>query len=264
MTKPIAVITGAASGIGEALAEQLVSSHQLILVDMNSEALARLSNRLEGSHTLVVDLTSTREIDTLVSTLNSFSGRLDLLINSAGITHRSLACETELDVINKVMQVDYLAPVQLVSGLFSRLNNDASLIVNLGSMAGWMPVAGRAGYCAAKSALAQYFETLRAESANLGLSILMVYPTFVATPIERNALDGVGGVANKPRSTAGNVQSLESVVTKIIRAINRRDQRLYFDRFTRFAATLYGLFPRLYQFLMQRKFKVEIDNRSQS
>ena len=261
MTKPIAVITGAASGIGEALAEQLVSSHRLILVDMNSEALLALSSRLAGSEALVVDLTSTSEIEALLNKLNSLAGNLDLLINSAGITHRSLACETDLDVVKRVMQVDYFAPVQLVSGLFERLNNDATLIVNLGSMAGWMPVVGRAGYCAAKSALAQYFETLRAESAHLELSILMVYPTFVATPIEHNALDGSGGVANKPRSTAGNVQSLESVVAKILTAINRRDERLYFDRFTRFATTLYWVFPRIYQFLMRRKFSVEIKHR---
>ncbi|WP_298633615.1 SDR family NAD(P)-dependent oxidoreductase [uncultured Umboniibacter sp.] len=258
MTKPIAVITGAASGIGEALAEQLVSSHRLILVDINREALSALSTRLAGSEALVADLTSTSEIEALLNKLNLLTGNLALLINSAGITHRSLACETELEVVKRVMQVDYFAPVQLVSGLFERLNQDATLIVNLGSMAGWMPVAGRAGYCAAKSALTQYFETLRAESSHLGLSILMVYPTFVATPIEHNALDGAGGMTNKPRSTAGNVQTLDSVVTKIMRAIHRRDERLYFDIFTSFAKVLYWLFPRVYQRLMRRKFSEEI------
>ena len=259
MTKPIAVITGAASGIGKALAEQLADSHRLVLVDRDEAALLHVATGKKDRLVQVVDLSNTEEIDALVATISGLEGKLALLINSAGITHRSMASETELAVIQRVMQVDYFAPVQLTSGLFARLNHDRSLVVNLGSMAGWMPVAGRAGYCAAKSALSQYFETLRAESHGLGLGILMVYPTFVATPIEQNALDARGKVATKSRSTAGRVQSLDSVVSKIMAAIHRREQRLYFDYFTRFATWIYKFSPGLYQYLMRRKFQVEIN-----
>lgn len=260
--KPIAIITGAASGIGLALAHQLRADYRLLLVDVNATALQHQFNDWDDAKIYAMDLTNRAAVAAwLTSQLNELSG-LDLLVNNAGITHRSLAVATKMDVIERVMAVDYLAPVQLTQGLLPLLQKRSGKIVNMGSMAGWMPVLGRAGYCAAKSALSQYFETLRAELADTGVTLLMIYPSFIDTPIENHALDGQGSIAQYPRSMVGKMRSTEWMAQRIVRAIRNNRQRLLPDRFTYFASLLYRIAPSLYLRLMRRRLGVELHVKS--
>lgn len=260
-TKPVALITGAASGLGLDLAKQLATTHHLLLVDIQLDRLQSQSAQFADVTCLQCDLSREASVDNLVRQVGEQHPRLDLLVNNAGITHRSLAVDTHLSVIQQVMAVDYLSPVQLTLGVMPLLSAGAS-IVNIGSMAGWMPVLGRAGYCAAKSALHQYFETLRAELAGNSVNVLMVYPSFLDTPIERNALDGLGGRASHTRSMVGKMRSSEWMAKLIIKAINKREERLFPDRFTRFSSLLYRLFPRIYLRLMRRRLAEERHVRS--
>lgn len=260
-SKPIALITGAASGLGLALAHQLHSEYQLVLVDINAPALEQQFGGWADVDTHTLDLTNSAAVATWLDQIAPQLPRLDLLINNAGITHRSLATVTQLDVIERVLAVDYLAPVQLTQGLLPLLQKSRGKIVNMGSMAGWMPVLGRAGYCAAKSALTQYFETLRAELTDTPVSILMVYPSFVDTPIENHALDGQGLVAKHPRSMVGKMRSTKWMAERIVRAIQNNRLRLFPDRFTYFASLLYRIAPSFYLRLMRRRLRVELDNK---
>ncbi|MFP3386548.1 SDR family NAD(P)-dependent oxidoreductase, partial [Tritonibacter sp. SIMBA_163] len=85
-------------------------------------------------------------------------GGVDLLVNNAGITHRSLAADTDPAVLARVMTVDWEAPAALTLALLPDLRARGGGLINIGSMAGWMPVLGRAGYCSAKAAFGQFFE----------------------------------------------------------------------------------------------------------
>ncbi|WP_414829609.1 SDR family NAD(P)-dependent oxidoreductase [Alteromonas sp. H39] len=256
--KPVAVITGAASGLGRDLAHALASRYHLILVDIQKEALDEVANALTQADTQVCDLSDTSDISRLIAAVTARCASIDLLINNAGVTHRSLATSTQLHVIHNLMSVDYLAPVQLTQGLLAHMNAE-STVVNIGSMAGWMPVLGRAGYCAAKSALHQYFETLRAELGNSGPHILMVYPGFLDTPIENNALDGAGNKARHKRTMAGRMRSSQWMAAKIVTGIEKKQRRLFPDRFTAAASLLYRVFPSLYLHLMRKKLHRELD-----
>jgi short-subunit dehydrogenase len=258
-TLPVAVITGAASGLGLDLAKQLYSSHQLVLVDIDRERLQEQTNELPSALHFCCDLADYSEVEKLLQRLNVQLSGVDLLINNAGITHRSLAKHTNHAVVRKVMAIDYLAPVQLTQGLLPLLCQRQGKIVNIGSMAGWMPVLARAGYCAAKSALHQYFETLRAELHNESVTILMVYPSFLDTPIEKNALDGKGHKAAHKRSMVGKMRSSEWMAGLIVDAIRQDKQRLFPDIFTYLSSLVYRLFPRLYLRLMRNKFSSELD-----
>lgn len=259
MNKPLAVITGAASGIGLKMAQDLAARYRLVLVDINEAALLSVAEALDAHRALVCDLTKTAEVDALVAQVLSLQGELGLLVNNAGITHRSLAADTSQAVLERVMQVNYFAPVQLTQGLYQRLCDDQGTIVNLSSMAGWMPVMGRAGYCAAKAAIHQFFEVLRAESRAKGVKIVMVYPSFVDTPIENHALDARGEKAAHQRSTIGRVRGVDWVVGRIIDAIERGQERVFLDRFTWFASLLYKIAPKTFMVNMERKFAVEIE-----
>ncbi|MEW9797077.1 SDR family NAD(P)-dependent oxidoreductase [Alteromonas sp. CYL-A6] len=257
-SRPVAVITGAASGLGLDLARQLAPHYDLILIDVQADALKQAAASLGGQRYFVCDLSEPTDITTLTQTLCGEPTRISVLINNAGITHRSLADKTQTQIIQKVMQINYLAPVQLTQELLPVLT-DQACIVNISSMAGWMPVLGRAGYCASKSALHQYFETLRAEWHGNGKHILMVYPSFLATPIEQNALNGQGGRATHARSMVGALRSSEAMARQIVTAMARRQQRLLPDTFTRFSSLLYRLMPRVYLHLMRKRLASELE-----
>ena len=256
---PIALITGAASGLGLDLAKQLAGRYQLILVDIDLEYLQLQSVELVNAACYGCDLADGQGVDELCELLKLQYQRIDLLINNAGITHRSLAKVTRPAVIEKIMAVDYFAPVRLTHGLLPLLEVAAGKVVNISSMAGWMPVMARAGYCAAKSALHQYFETFRAEIKRSGVSVLMVYPSFLDTPIDKNALNGEGGKTKHARSMVGKMRSSHWMAQQICAAISIDKERLFPDRFTHVSSLLYRLMPRLFMHLMRRKFASELE-----
>ncbi|MAX56756.1 MAG: short-chain dehydrogenase [Alcanivoracaceae bacterium] len=258
------LITGAASGLGWALAQQAFAlGYRVILADMNEvllearvEALA--ARDAERVTSRVLDVTNSDAITLLVPWLEK-NGGLDLLVNNAGITHRSLAEKTAMSVFQKVMAVDWQAPVELSVACLPLLKKSRGGIINIGSMAGWMPVLGRAGYCSAKSALGQFFEVMRGEVSRYGIHILMAYPSFLDTPIEKNALGHDGKPAAHARSMVGNMRTPEWMAEQVFEAYGKGRKRLFPDRFTWFASVLWRVAPDLYQRLMLRKFASELE-----
>ncbi len=256
---PVALITGAASGLGLDLAKQLAGRYQLILVDVNQASLVKQTSELANVDYYACDLSDAEQINELCKVINARYTRLDLLINNAGITHRSLAKVTRPEVIEKIMAVDFFAPMRLAHGLLNALETAQGKVVNVSSMAGWMPVMARAGYCAAKAALHQYFETFRAEMKRTNVSVLMVYPSFLDTPIDKNALNGEGGKTQHARSMVGKMRTSSWMAEQICKAISVDKERLFPDSFTHFSSVLYRLMPRLFMHLMSRKFASELE-----
>ncbi|WP_231757066.1 SDR family NAD(P)-dependent oxidoreductase [Microbulbifer elongatus] len=266
----VAVVTGAAGGLGWAMVQQLAARAQqsatslrLVLVDMNSDALqhraAELTQPLVSVDVHVADLSAEDSVAGLCRALCNAHPQIDLLINNAGITHRSLSTQTTNAVIRRVMAVDYHAPVELAQGLLAPMRAAGGCVVNISSMAGWMPVLGRAGYCAAKSALHQYFETFREEVRDDGISVLMVYPSFVATNIDANALSGDGGRAQHAQSTVGQVRTADWMAARIVNAVAAGKERLFPWDKTLLGAYLYKLAPRLFLRQMVKNFRVELE-----
>ncbi|MDE3736512.1 SDR family NAD(P)-dependent oxidoreductase [Metapseudomonas resinovorans] len=253
----VVLITGAASGLGWELAR---ASHArgdtLLLTDLDASGLAVRVAELGDERVLGIagDITDGGVHRQLVEACHLRFGRLDLLINNAGITHRSPTLRTEPQVLRRVMAVDYHAPLELTLATLPLLRESGGQVVAIGSMAGWMPVLGRAGYCAAKSALTQAFEVLRAEIARDGVGLLMVYPSFLDTPIERNALGGDGRPAQHARSTIGKVRRADWMAGEILKAVDRRGQRLFPDRGSWLASLLWRLAPAFYHRQMSRRF----------
>ncbi|WP_226667452.1 SDR family NAD(P)-dependent oxidoreductase [Microbulbifer aggregans] len=263
------VVTGAAGGLGWALVQALVKSQagresvRFALVDVNAEAVAARARELEqqdiDADVFAIDLSSEEAVAELCTRLRAIYEHVDLLVNNAGITHRSLSTQTSNAVIRRVMAVDYHAPVELAQGLLPQLRAAGGCVVNISSMAGWMPVLGRAGYCAAKSALHQYFETFREEVRDDGVRVLMVYPSFVATNIDTNALSGDGGRAQHAQSTVGTVRSADWMAGKIVNALEKGKERLFPRDKSLLGAYLYKLAPRLFLKQMVRNFRVELE-----
>lgn len=258
----IVVITGAASGLGWALAQRFFGrGDHVVLVDCNAALLAEREKALarpERVKTAVLDLTDASALVAFADALREEFPKIDVLVNNAGITHRSPVIHTQPAVLHRVMQVDYSAVVNLTLALYPALEVAKGSIINIGSMAGWMPVPGRAAYCAAKSALHQFFETFRAEVRARGVKVLMVYPSFLDTPIEKNALGADGKPATHGRSTIGQVRSADWMAGGIVSALEANKERLFPDRFSAFAAILYRLWPTFFHRQIQRRFAGEM------
>ncbi len=260
----VVLITGAASGLGWALAQACQRrGDALLLVDRDEALLRQRERTLRGRAntplaTLAGDLCEVAFQRRLFDELQCGYGRLDLLLNNAGITHRSRVADTDPAVFERVMAVDWQVPVRLAVLALPLLRASRGCIVNIGSMAGWMPLPGRAAYCAAKAALGQFFEVLRCELADDGIRILNVYPSFLDTPIERNALGADGAAARHARSTTGEVRSPEWMAARILQAEARGRPWLFPDRLSWFGSVLWRLWPAQYLRSMRRRFASEL------
>ena len=257
----VTLITGAASGLGWQLARAChARGDTLLLTDINAASLAARATELGHPHVLAIagDITDPALHSQLVQQCRERFGRLDLLINNAGITHRSPTIQTDPRVFRQVMAVDYHAPLELTLTALPLLRESRGQVAAIGSMAGWMPVLGRAGYCAAKSALGQAFEVLRAEIARDGIHLLMVYPSFLDTPIDRNALGADGKPAGHARSTIGRVRGADWMAREILNSLGTGQQRLFPDRGSWLASLLWRVAPALYYRQMSRRFAAEM------
>ena len=258
----VTLITGAASGLGWAMARHwYAAGHYLVLVDIDADALSKRVTEigdLDRVMMVTTDITQLDDIAALIEQVSERFGRLDLLVNNAGITHRSPAYQTDPAVFRKVMAVDWQGAVELTMAALPMLRESKGQIICIGSMAGWMPVPGRAAYCAAKSALTQFFEVLRLELEPEGIHILMVYPSFLDTPIENHALGRDGSIAKHPRSMIGNMRSAEWMAEQIDQGLQRRKRWILPDPLSRFGSLLWRIAPALYLRQVSRRFKGEL------
>ena len=195
-------ITGASSGIGAALARGLAGQGaRVVLSGRNAEALAAVAKDCGETLILPFETTDYSALPAAVAKAWDWSVGIDLLVNNAGISQRSLAQETAFDVYEKIVAVDLLAPIALTQALLPRMvARGSGRIAMISSIAGKVGVPMRTAYCAAKFGLAGYGDALRAEVAHLGLQVHNIYPGSVATDVSRNALTADGsrrGVSDK-------------------------------------------------------------------
>jgi dehydrogenase/reductase SDR family member 7B len=198
-------ITGASSGIGEALAKAFVArGGACVLSGRNIAELERVqrdSGAPEMCMILPFETTDLACLPAMVAAATGFRGSVDILVNNAGISQRSLATDTDFSVYEKIMEVDLMAPIALTQAMLPQfIAQKSGQLVMISSVAGKIGVPMRTAYCAAKHGLIGYSDALRAEVAGQGTSVLVVTPGSIRTNVSRNALNGdatVRGVSDK-------------------------------------------------------------------
>lgn len=198
-TGKTAWITGASSGIGEALASAFVAAGgNAILSGRNVAELDRVASESGAPERCCILPFDTMDFAVLpekVSAAIAFRGGVDVLVNNAGITQRSLAIDTDFSVYDRIIGVDLLAPIALTQALLPHfLGRGAGQLVMISSVAGKAGVPLRTAYCAAKHGLVGYSDALRTEIAGQGVKVLVVAPGSVKTNVSRNALNADGSV----------------------------------------------------------------------
>ena len=250
-------ITGASSGIGAALAHALAARGARLI--LSARSADRLEEVRQGCSTpdehlcLVMDLADRASIEAAWSRLQEVPREVDILINNAGMTQRALVKETRMEVYRFLLEVNFLAAVDLTKKVLpGMLERDAGQIVAVSSLMGKFASPQRSGYAAAKHALQGFMDALRAEVHAAGILVLVASPGFVNTDVSRNALRGDGTPHGKMDPAQAAAISAESCAGQIIAAMAKGRAEVFPGGKERVGLLLHRLSPALLRRVMRK------------
>lgn len=260
----VVVLTGASTGIGEALAHKLAEQGAwLVLAARNAQKLEAVATecRKRGGRAVVVatDVTHETECRELIERAVAEYSRIDTLINNAGLSMwMKLEDVEDLSSLEYLMRVNYFGSMYCTYYALPYLKQSKGRIVAVASVAARTGIPTRTGYAASKHALHGFFDSLRTEVEPLGVKVLLVCPSFISTGIERNALAGDGGPVRHAQSIVGRRAAPEAVAEKIYRAAEAERRLLLPDRVSRLSWWVSRLAPRFYERQMVKKLGKEL------
>lgn len=228
----VAIITGASSGIGRELALQLADGGAwLALAARNEAGLNEVGVlcRERGGRALVVptDVSVNHQCRDLIDATVSEYGRIDTLINNAGISMWSRFDELEtLEFFDTIMRVNYLGAVYCTYWALPHLKDTKGRIVGVLSLTGRTGVPTRSGYAASKHAMAGFFDSLRIELIDSGITVTMIYPDFIATEARKHAFGPDGKPMGDSPVREAEIMTAEECSRQIIKAMGRRKREL--------------------------------------
>lgn len=258
----VALVTGAASGIGAALSQSLAGRGcALFLIDRDTAGLGAIAARTTAlgadTATHVLDLTDAAAIAALPARVAERFGRIDLLVNNAGVALGGRFEETDLDDFEWVLDVNLRAVVRMCHAFLPMLTaRPMAHIVNVSSLFGLIAPPGQVAYATSKFGVRGFTEALRHEYAGTGLGVSVVHPGGVATAIARNARsprlseDPSEAEAQRLATEEGRVAfeklltlSPDRAAAEILRGIERRAPRIIVGKDARNAALIQRLLP---------------------
>lgn len=251
-------ITGASSGIGKALAFEWAKQHcNIALTGRNTDELQQVKNQLEQigtqAHVFYLDLEKQETHQACFNEILAVFGRIDILVNNGGISQRSLAIESKLEVDRKVMEVNFFGAVsltKLVLPLFIKQGNGQ--IVVLSSIAGKFGFPLRSIYSASKFALVGYFESVALENEKHNIFVTLVYPGRVKTNISVNAVTADGKVHGKMDKGQEEGISAQQCAQKIVKGVAKKKRNLLIGGKEVLLAQIKRFFPALFYVIAKR------------
>ncbi len=242
-------ITGASSGIGKALAIELAShGAELILSSRRAEALEEVKKECVGApkvHVLPLDLSKSDTLPQAVQKAYEICPNgIDILVNNGGISQRSLAINTDLEVDRKVMEIDYFGTVALTKAILPRfVKQQRGQFVVVTSLMGKFSSPMRSGYCGAKHALHGFFDALYLEHWKDNIAVTLICPGFIRTNISKNALVGDGSKQETMDEATGAGLTPEQCAKRMAKAIYKRKPEVYIGKKEILAIYLKRYFP---------------------
>jgi NAD(P)-dependent dehydrogenase (short-subunit alcohol dehydrogenase family) len=257
------VVSGAGNGLGRALALRFArGGASIVALDRDSGAVAAVAGELARAGFAALayscDVTDAGACQAAIEATVARFGRIDVLINNAGISHRSAFAQTETAVLRRVVEVNLFGAINLTRPALPALKKTHGLIVAVSSVAGYTPLIARTGYAASKHALHGFFESLRTELAPDGIDVMMVCPSFIATGIEKNALGPGGGAATHAQVVVGRRLQPDDVADRVFHGAERGSRLLLIGRTARAAWWVSRLAPSLYERIMARQLQGEM------
>jgi short-subunit dehydrogenase len=231
MNNKVVIITGASSGIGLACAYEFAKQGALLsLAARNIDKLVEVQKEMQaqGGKVLVVQTDVTNELDckTLIEKTFVEYGRIDVLINNAGISMRALFKDADLSVIKQLMDVNFWGTVYCTKYALPHLLSTRGTVAGVSSIAGFVGLPGRTGYSASKFAMHGFLEALRTENLKTGLHVLIAAPGFTASNIRKTALMADGTTQGGTPRQEDKMMTAEEVASHIYKAIEKRKRTL--------------------------------------
>lgn len=220
----VAVITGASSGIGKSIAIEFAKQQSNVVcaarnMERLQETVALCENEGVKAIPVRTDVASEMDCKNLMETTKNHFGRIDFLINNAGISMRSLFTETKLEVMKKIIDTNFWGMVYCSHYAINSLIKNKGWIVGISSIAGFRALPGRTAYSASKFAMNGFLEALRTENMKTGLKVLTFAPGFTSSNIRKTALMGDGSIQEKSPRQEKNMMLPGEVAKELIKAL---------------------------------------------
>lgn len=231
MKDKVVIITGASSGIGKALVMRYAQAgSKIVLAARNAEKLEAVANVAKDNggetHWIVADVSKKADCEKLIAETIKVYGRIDVLINNAGISMRALLETVDVEVIEKVMQINFMGTVYCTHAALPHILKSKGSIVGVSSIAGFRGIPARTGYSASKFAMHGFLESLRVEVLKRGVHVLLACPGFTASNIRNTALTADGSAQGQTPLKEEKLMSAEEVADRIFKAVVRRKRTL--------------------------------------
>jgi short-subunit dehydrogenase len=244
-------ITGASSGIGEALTYALhKQGAKLIISSRRPESLQKVKNRcadnVENIHILPLDLSESNCLPQKAEEALHIFGSIDYLFNNGGVSQRSLALDTDMHVIRNIMEVNFFGTVALTKAVLpAMIERGQGHIVVTSSVMGKLGTRLRSTYAASKHALHGWFDSLRQEVYDQNIRVTLVCPGFIKTDITVNAIKGDGSKLGKMSKGQQNGMPAEECAKKMLAGIKKGKEELYIGGKEVWSVYLKRMSPRL-------------------
>jgi dehydrogenase/reductase SDR family member 7B len=252
-------ITGASSGIGEALVYELnQQGAKLIISSRKAESLYKVKQGCKKNpldiHVLPLDLEQKQSLFSKADEAFKIYGRIDILINAGGISQRSQAVETESTVEEKIMDTNFWGTVNLSKALLPKMiaQGDGHLVV-LSSLVGKFGTQYRSTYSASKHALHGYFDSLRCEVYDKGITVSIICPGFVKTNVSINSVTANGGKYGMMDTNQENGISASECATKILEAVEAKKEEVLIGGKEKYGVFIKRFFPKYFSKMIRKK-----------
>lgn len=231
MNDKVVIVTGASSGIGAALSELYVKrGYHVVMAARNLEKLEAFAEKFNNDKGSVFPVKTdvSKEVDckNLIDKAVEEYGRIDILINNAGISMRAMFKDLDLDVIRQLMDVNFWGTVYCTKYALPHVLSQKGSIVGVISIVGHVGLPARTGYASSKFAIRGFLDTLRIEHLKDGLHVLVAAPGFTESNIRNTALTTEGKQQGKTPRDEGNMMTSEEVAQKIAKAVDKRKRSL--------------------------------------
>ncbi len=264
MKDKVVIITGGSSGIGRALAEEFGANGSKILITgrnqkLLEETVSELQKRQIIIHAFQADVSKEQDNKAMAEEAIRLYGRIDILINNAGISMRALFSEVDLEVVRKVMDTNFFGALYATKSCLPEITKNRGSVVGISSIAGFVGLPGRTGYSSSKFALNGFLGVLRNELLDTGVHVLTACPGFTASNIRKHALTKDGHEQGESPRTEEKMMTAEECAHHIYKAVLKRKRTLVLTGQGRLAVWLNKWWPSMADKLVHYVMAKETD-----
>lgn len=259
----VVIITGASSGIGKACAEEFAKrGASLVLAARQYVTLCELTAELEKKYNIKAiavqaDVTLEEDCKLISKQALVTFGKIDVLVNNAGISMRALFSELDLSVLKNLMDVNFWGTVYCTKYAIDEILKTKGSIIGVSSIAGYRGLPGRTGYSASKFAMNGFMESLRTELLHTGVHVMVACPGFTTSNIRVAALSKDGAAHGETSMEEGKMMSAEEVAHRIVNGIAARKRTLVMTAQGKLTVWINKLLPALADKLVFNHFTKE-------